>query len=219
MILREKREKISVKDTSFLLPVGYGEEFYKKALFFDLEHCVNKKPICVGVFGCSYYDADTEELVVNQYMIENKRDAEDVLYIAERYFNKMKNSLNKKYIVTFAGNNDFTVIDYLFKKSGIQFNIRESFKEIDLQKEYEKEKGSGIGLKNLEKEFNINRETEVIGGQNLAKTFSKIVKDSNYIQRMPDEKKEKILLYNEQDVVSLFQISLNWKKYIKASED
>ncbi|WP_035289714.1 ribonuclease H-like domain-containing protein [Clostridium sp. KNHs214] len=219
MILRENREKISVKSARFLLPIEYEKDFYKKALFFDLEHCVNKKPICVGVFGCSYYDEVREELVVNQYMIENKRDAEDVLYIAEKYFIKMKSLLNKKYIVTFAGNNDFTVIDYLFKKNNIEFNIRENFKEIDLQKEYEKKTGSGIGLKNLEKEFNINRETEVIGGQNLAKTFNKIVRDSDYIYRMPQEKKEKILLYNEQDVVSLFQICLNWQKYIKTSEE
>lgn len=31
---------------------------------------------------------------------------------------------------------------------------------------------------------------------------------------MPYEKIEKILLYNEQDVVNLYYIFLNWKKYI-----
>ena len=31
---------------------------------------------------------------------------------------------------------------------------------------------------------------------------------------MPKEKIEKILLYNEQDVVNLYYIYVNWKKYI-----
>jgi len=35
---------------------------------------------------------------------------------------------------------------------------------------------------------------------------------------MPKEKKDKILFYNEQDVVSLFHIITSWKKYIKIGE-
>ncbi len=98
----------------------------------------------------------------------------------------------KKYIITFSGNNDFTVINYLFEKYDIDFDIKEYFQSIDLQREYEKEKKSSIGLKNLEKEFNIIREEkELISGQNLAKTFSKIIKDDDYINRMPEYKKEK----------------------------
>lgn len=31
---------------------------------------------------------------------------------------------------------------------------------------------------------------------------------------MPEEKIEKILLYNEQDVVNLYHIYVKWKKYI-----
>ena len=31
---------------------------------------------------------------------------------------------------------------------------------------------------------------------------------------MPEKKLEKIRLYNEQDVVNLYYISVNWKKYI-----
>lgn len=124
--------------------------------------------------------------------------------------------LEKKiYIITFSGNNDFTVINYLFEKYDIDFDIKEYFQSIDLQREYEKEKKSSIGLKNLEKEFNIIREEkELISGQNLAKTFSKIIKDDDYINRMPEYKKKKILLYNEQDVVSLFHIYTTWNKFI-----
>ncbi|AGK98212.1 ribonuclease H-like domain-containing protein [Clostridium pasteurianum] len=71
-----------------------------------------------------------------------------------------------------------------------------------------------IGLKNLEKIFEIERESAVISGSNLAKTISKIIKDKDYFSRIPEEKKDKILLYNQQDMVSLFYILTNWKKYV-----
>ena len=187
---------------------------FKDALFFDLEHYIYKKPICIGVFGCCFYDKDIEELKVTQYMIENKTDAKSILKMAEDYFINMWNN-GKRYIVTFSGNNDFTVINYLFKKYKLDFDINEHFFHIDLQRQYEKEIHSSIGLKALEKEFGIVRESEVISGSNLAKTFSKIVKDNDYINRMPEKKKEKILLYNEQDVVSLFDIYVNWKSVFK----
>ena len=44
-------------------------EVYKHAIYFDLEHYVYKKPICIGVFGCCYYDDDLKKLKVTQYMI------------------------------------------------------------------------------------------------------------------------------------------------------
>jgi len=109
---------------------------------------------------------------------------------------------NKKYTVTFSGNNDFTVINYLYEKHKINFKIEEYFKDIDLQKYYEKSMKTSIGLKNLESKFNIKRESEIISGSNLAKTFNKIMKDEEYFNRMPIDKKGKILLYNMQDVVS-----------------
>ena len=40
------------------------------------------------------------------------------------------------------------------------------------------------------------------------------MKDKSYFKRMPEEKIEKILLYNEQDVINLYYIYINWKKYI-----
>lgn len=112
------------------------------------------------------------------------------------------------------GNNDFTVINYLFEKYGIEYDFKSEFDTIDIQKEYEREKSKSIGLKNLEKQFGIIRESELISGSNLAKTFHKVMKDRDYISRMPKEKVEKILLYNEQDVVNLYKILISWKKYI-----
>lgn len=148
-------------------------------------------------------------------MIEGKKDVKNILKLAKKYFENAYGTGEKKYIITFSGNNDFTVINYLFEKYDIDFDIKEYFQSIDLQREYEKEKKSSIGLKNLEKEFNIIREEkELISGQNLAKTFSKIIKDDDYINRMPEYKKKKILLYNEQDVVSLFHIYTTWNKFI-----
>lgn len=187
---------------------------YKDAIFFDLEHYIYKKPICIGVFGCCYFDEQEHSLEVTQYMIENRNDLRSILFLAKDYFNLMRSKYNKKYIITFSGNNDFTVINYLFKKYNIEFNIEDYFFHIDLQKQYEKDAHTSIGLKALEIKFNIFRDTELISGSNLAKTFSKVIKDNDYIIRMPEEKKEKILLYNEQDVVSLFHIYTNWKNTI-----
>ncbi len=201
-----------------LLYINGENHLFKDAIFFDLEHYIYKKPICIGVFGCCYFDDTTNKLQVTQYMIEDKKDSKQILTLAKQYFNTMISEYGKKYIITFSGNNDFTVINYLFKKYDIDFNIEEQFIHVDLQKQYEKEKKVCIGLKALEKEFGIIRDSEVISGSNLAKTFSKIIKDSDYIKRMPDEKKDKILLYNQQDVVSLFHIYVNWNNIIKKQE-
>ncbi|EJO5347553.1 ribonuclease H-like domain-containing protein [Clostridium botulinum] len=197
------------------LSFNENKQLYKKAVFFDLEHYVYRKPICVGVFGCCYYNSIKNTINVTQYMIEGKKDVKKILELAKKYFENAYKNMGKEYIITFSGNNDFTVINYLFQKYAIDFDIKEYFKSIDLQREYEKEKKSSIGLKNLEKQFNIIREDkELISGQNLAKTFSKIMKDNDYINRMPEYKKKKILLYNQQDVVSLFHIYTTWNKFI-----
>lgn len=216
-IVIERENEIQVGDFSpeFSMVYDNSNDIYEKAIFFDLEHYVYKKPICVGVFGCCYYDKDKNTLDVTQYMIENDVDAKKILYNAKKYFETMQEKYGKRYIVTFSGNNDFTIINFLFQKYGIDFKVTENFIEIDIQREYEKLKKTSIGLKALEKEFNISRDSELISGQNLAKTFGKIMKDKDYINRMPDNKKEKILLYNEQDVVSLFHIYINWKKIIE----
>jgi len=202
--------KVGEISTDGSYEIDGNKEIFKDALFFDLEHYIYKKPICIGVFGCCYYDEITNEIKVTQYMAENKTDAIEILSLAKDYFEEMKLKYNKKYIITFSGNNDFTVINYLLKAHKTDFVLEGYFEEIDLQKCYEKAEGKCIGLKALEKIFEIDRESEVISGSNLAKTFGKIVKDNDYINRMPQEKKEKILLYNQQDVVSLFYIYVDW---------
>jgi len=99
-----------------ILSFDDNKEAFEQAIYFDLEHYIYKKPICVGVFGCSYYEKESNEIKVTQYMIENSVDAKEILTLAEEYFTDMYLNKNKKYIVTFSGNNDFTVINYLFKK-------------------------------------------------------------------------------------------------------
>ena len=150
-------------------------------------------------------------------MIEGKNDVVDILILAKKYFINMKEE-GKKAIVTFSGNNDFTVINYLFNKYGVYYDFIREYESVDIQKEYEMDKKTSIGLKNLEKVFDIHRENELISGSNLAKTFHKVLKDKEYIERMPNEKIENILLYNEQDVVSLYSMFTAWKKYIKPIE-
>lgn len=219
MIIREESIPVEEFNLETALLFEGQKNLFKDAIFFDLEHYVYKKPICIGVFGSAYYDENDNTLKITQYMLQNKFELKKLLNLSQKYFKNLIENYNKKYIVTFSGNNDFTVINYLYKKYNINFSIEEHLKDIDLQKEYEKVMGTSIGLKNLECKFNIKRESEVISGSNLAKTFSKIMKDENYFARMPNEKKEKILLYNMQDVVSLFYIYVNWNKYVLKEEN
>ena len=205
--------KIEEYNDDFMMKSQDKEYKPEDIIFFDLEHYVYKKPKCIGVFGACEYDKKSNSIIVTQYMIEDRDEAINILYLAKDYFMKMKQN-GKKAIITFSGNNDFTVINYLFKENGIDYNFDEEFDSIDIQKEYEKDKKGSIGLKNLEKVFDIIREGEVISGSNLAKTFHKVMKDKSYFKRMPEEKIEKILLYNEQDVINLLYIYINWKKYI-----
>ncbi len=214
MIVVEKRVKVEKILIENCMEINGSKEVLHNSIYFDLEHYIYKVPICIGVFGSCFYDSTTEEVVVNQYMIEDKKDSRKVIKLSVEYFKKMAEVYEKKYIVTFSGNNDFTVINHLLKKYEIDYSIEENFTEIDIQKEYEKVSKKSIGLKVLEKEFDIIREGNHISGSNLAKTFSKIIKDKGYITRMPKEKIETILSYNEQDVVSLFNMVASWNKII-----
>ncbi|MDD6794430.1 MAG: ribonuclease H-like domain-containing protein [Clostridiaceae bacterium] len=213
MIIRENTLHIEDVSEELMLRQESLKISPDEMIFFDLEHYVYKKPKCIGVFGACVYNSKNKELQVTQYMIENRKESIDILYLARKYFIKMKN-IGKKAIVTFSGNNDFTVINYLFNKYGINYDFNSEFASIDIQKEYEKTKHTSIGLKNLEKQFGIIRKSEVISGSNLAKTFHKVMKDEEYISRMPKDKLENILLYNEQDVVNLYHILINWNGYI-----
>ena len=89
----EKSDKVIIRNNN--ISAGYFEQdnilkledqkdIINQALFFDLEHYVYKKPICVGVFGCSYYDSESNEIKVTQYMIEDSHDAENILFLAEK---------------------------------------------------------------------------------------------------------------------------------------
>ena len=216
MIIRENIIEVDSVNREFMLKTADINRQPEELIFFDLEHYVYKKPKCIGVFGACIFE--NGKLFVTQYMIENKYESVQILELAKKYFLKMKNK-GKKAIVTFSGNNDYTVINYLFKKYGIDLNFSKEFEDIDIQREYEKEMKHSIGLKNLEKDFNIHREGEVISGSNLAKTFNKVLKDKDYILRMPKEKIETILLYNEQDVTNLYNIYMLWKSYVKKEDE
>lgn len=210
VIIRDNTIEVGEFSEEDILSAEHNVDVYKRALYFDLEHYVYKHPICIGVFGCAYYDEEEKSLKVIQYMLESKREIKDILIMAVKYFTYAKEVLNKDYIVTFSGNNDFFVINYLLEKYHLKFDFKSDFTELDLQKEFEKKTKESIGLKALEKKIGIEREGELISGSTLAKTFAKVVKDKDYINRMPEEKIEKILLYNEQDVVNLFHILTKW---------
>lgn len=218
MIIRENNIRVLDYVEEDMLSHEELDYLPRDLIFFDLEHYVYKKPKCIGVFGACVFDSFKKEINVTQYMIENKYENEDILILAKKYFEAQK-ATGKKAIVTFSGNNDFTVIKYLFDKYGIEFDFENEFDSVDIQKEYERYKGKSIGLKNLEKIFEIFRDGDVISGSNLAKTFHKVMKDKDYIKRMPKEKIDKILLYNEQDVVSLYHMYTNWNKYIEEDKE
>lgn len=213
MIIRENIIEMEDVPSAFMIESDTANMDPSEIIFFDLEHYVYKKPKCIGVFGACVYNKLDNKLYVTQYMLENKDEVVDILLMAKKYFVNMKRH-GKKAIVTFSGNNDFTVINYLFNKYSIEYDFSKEFESIDIQKEYEKTVNTSIGLKNLEKVFEIHREGEVISGSNLAKTFHKVMKDRDYILRMPKEKVLNILLYNEQDVVNLYKIYVEWNKFI-----
>lgn len=150
-------------------------------------------------------------------MIENKMDGPVIVRMASDYFRNAFNN-GKSQIVTFSGNNDFTVINYLLHRYKVAFNF-DNFIKVDIQDLFKEITGICTGLKTIEKQFNIVRENKPISGSNLAKTFSKIMKDKDYINRMPKEKIQTILLYNEQDVVSLFEILANWDGFVEKFKD
>lgn len=187
-----------------------GNDIIEDSIFFDLEHYLYKEPIAIGVFGAAVYHKDEKAIKTTQYMIENKKDARVILTMTKDYFTKMKKD-GKKYLVTFSGNNDFLVVNHLFRKYEIDYCFEKEFQLVDIQKEYETKFKKNIGLKNLERLHHIERDGELISGMTLAKTFSKIIKDRGYIERMPADKITRILKYNEQDVVNLFNIMNQWE--------
>ena len=214
MLIRETVIPVNEINEEFLLEVNGENKLHNKSIYLDLEHYVYKVPICIGDFGIGYFCEENNEFKVVQYMLEKREDVKTVLYKGKELLEKLKKEQGKTYITTFSGNNDFTVIKYLFKKYKIEMDIKKEFTSIDIQEEYKKAKEEIIGLKNLEKIFNINRDSEVISGSTLAKTIGKMFHDDQYCHRIPKEKIDKILIYNEKDVYNLFLINILWNRYI-----
>ena len=59
---------------------------FKDAIYLDLEHLIYKVPLCIGVFGACSYNEVNNKIEVVQYMIQSRKDARDVLYMAQDYF-------------------------------------------------------------------------------------------------------------------------------------
>lgn len=213
-----KRETLPVDPPPYpaALSDRQGNQIYDNALFLDLEHYINKVPICIGVFGIATYEDGALHAV--QYMIENQKDAEALLVIMRDFFKKDRH----RYLVTFAGGNDVTVIHRLFEQAGFPIDLHKRYEAVDLQKIYHDYTGEQIGLKALEKIFEIGREEEeLISGRALARTFQRMFKDNRYAARMPRGKDALILRYNLSDVVNLFHILVRWHFYVspKAKEN
>lgn len=184
-----------------------GIDILKKAIYIDCEHYIYKKPIALGIFGSSR--VMDNKLITEQYFLEDHNDLETVIMATRNYLIKAY-SENIEYLVTFAGKNDISVIRAMLKKYNVDDSILDSFKHIDLQKEYEKKFKHGIGLKSLESLMDIKREGTDISGSTIAKTFSQIMKDSTYISRIPDEKINRLIEYNRGDCENLFFILSMW---------
>lgn len=187
-----------------------------QCLFLDLEHYIFKVPVCIGIFGCSRIEGD--ELVTNQYFLENNSDLKVLVESSIRYFETAIEE-GYKYLVTFAGKNDMTVLKSMYKKFNLDFDFSKNFKNIDIQKEIEKKFSCAIGLKDLEKIMGIHRESESISGSTIAKTFQSIMKDPDYINRIPQEKIERLLVYNRCDSDNLFYILKDFNSIEKESLD
>ncbi|WBW96152.1 ribonuclease H-like domain-containing protein [Oceanirhabdus sp. W0125-5] len=194
-----------------------SREICEKGVFLDLEHYVYKKPIGVVVFGACIFDKNINELQFLQYMMENRGEKQIVLSQAEEYLRYMYECKGKRYIITFSGNNDFLVLKHLSENEMFDFNVVNRLKHVDIQKEYEKFEKKIIGLKKLEEIMNIQRESEVLNGAKIARTFGKIFSKENY--RMANEKRDKLLLYNQQDVLSLYYIMEKWKSMFLNKEE
>ncbi|MBC7765852.1 MAG: ribonuclease H-like domain-containing protein [Hyphomonadaceae bacterium] len=211
MIIRHQQIPIACIDETVCLHEG---TVYPNAIFLDLEHCIFKVPICIGVFGiCEYREG---HLFTTQYMIENRQDSLDLLIIMRDYFATDLHG----YMVTFAGGNDLSVIRYLFEKNKLEKEVLDHYICVDLQKVYHAYTKENTGLKPLEKLFGIAREEEdLISGSALARTFYKMMDDEQYSQRMPKEKIELILNYNLSDVINMFYIVTQWHRYVSRKEE
>lgn len=184
-------------------------EILEQAIYFDLEHYIYHKPICIGIFGAGVVKPAGFE--VTQYFLESKSDLKGLVRTARDYLLEQQRS-GKKTLVTFAGNNDLGVLKAMLARFHLSDDFLDEFHHLDLQREMKKQFGVMFSLAKTEALVGICRQNVEVSGSTLAKTFAAIMKKPDYIHRMPKEKIHRFLSYNEADVVNLYGILKNWSK-------
>ena len=91
----------------------------------------------------------------------------------QNFINSCDDMIKGKFIM--ADNKISKILESIANNEKLYKLVNDCVNGYNFQKEYEKEKHKSIGLKNLEKQFNISRESELISGSNLAKTFHKVM--------------------------------------------
>lgn len=207
------RKNIKLRKNSYrdLLLIN-GENILEKALFLDLEHYIYIKPKAIGIFGAGFI----EDGIFHSYQIilEKSGDIHPITEISVGLLKEMKEK-GKEYLITFSGNNDIMVMDYMAEKFRLDFRCLDNFTHIDIQKEIEKKFTISMGLKPLEKLMGIKRENEAITGSGISRVFQKIIKDPGYIKRMPEGKMDNLILYNMLDYYNLYHIMARWNRLSK----
>lgn len=115
MIIRENKVKVEEYSEEFMMKSLDKEYTPEEIIFFDLEHYVYKKPKCIGVFGACEYDKKNNNILVTQYMIEDRDEATHILYLAKEYFIKMKQK-EKRPLSLFQGIMIFQLLIIFSKK-------------------------------------------------------------------------------------------------------
>lgn len=179
-----------------------------RCLFLDLEHYIYKRPVCIGIFGGAVLEAG--QLEVTQYFLESRSDLADLIKKSHAYLSQQL-AAGRDHLVTFAGENDLGILRAMFDRFDLGFDFNQ-FTHLDLQKQIKAKFGAILGLKVVEELLGIEREVQPISGSTLAKTFATIMKDDDYIHRMPPEKIQRFLSYNRSDVANLYEIMANFEK-------
>lgn len=193
-----------------------GESLKETSVFLDLEHYIFHKPIAIGIFGAAVREGD--ELVLTQYFLENRQDLKKLVRAARDYLRE-KLALGYPNLVTFAGKNDLMMLHAMFRNFSINDDLHELFEHVDLQSVFKREFSQIIGLTRLEEFAGIQRENPDISGSTIAKTFGRIMNDPKYFSRMPEEKIQRFLDYNAQDVVNLYHITARWDRISRTEVD
>ncbi len=206
MIIHTTRIDLTDESVAGQLKVN-GADIGATSVFLDLEHYIYKKPVCIGIFGAAVRTGD--ELVITQYFLENRADLKGLIVASHNYLLEMRQA-GYCHLVTFAGQNDLMMLHAMFEKFKIKTDLRMLFESIDLQSAFKAQFHAVIGLNALEQFAQIPRQGPAIAGSTIAKTFANVVSDPTYIDRMPKEKIQRLLTYNQMDVENLYFILMNW---------